>query len=465
MKYTSLFRILPLALGLSATGGTVALHAQTTVATADKPSATPVADALAALKKITAERLAAIEAGTEVPNRFDWTALSGELPTLETTLTGGNANEITNTLRNLGQRLKSPEIKQQLATLTAAVTAQKTADEDSARLSFEKRLTAMSTTAIAAKTADEVDPLFDQLTALEEELGNDYKPRLARVREGIQRQRNFLQTWQRLLEAQTDGDRNQVRNYISNFDQYARPFGIDRATLRAVTKKMTGGSAAAADMDAIMKDLTIEGLADAREKLIADQSNGMNFDYNTRSNLIGQIDGLLAAQAALKSGRIDDALRIFRGERGVVYGGGLLSQQYVTISKLRDSWVYSALPLLTDLKNIPAANKDEPFEAYFNRQLLAADAAGDWDRALGFARLLKSLSPVSPWTQFPAGSKITDDPGAALLAYQRGQLLAAANQPDAAADLYREALKSGATPKLQERLVSLLRGSPAKAAP
>ncbi|HSI08887.1 MAG: hypothetical protein ACAH89_06400 [Rariglobus sp.] len=464
MKYTSLFRILPLAIGLSATGGTVALHAQTTVTTADKPSATPVADALAALKKITAERLAAIEAGTEVPNRFDWTALNGELPAIEASLTGGNANEIRNTLQNLGQRLKSPEIKQQIATLNAAVAAQKTADEDSARLSFEKRLTAMSTTALAAKTSDVIDPLFDQLTAFEEELGNDYKPRLARVREGIQRQRNFLQTWQRLLEAQVDGDRNQVRNFISNLDQFARPFGIDRATLRAATKKLSGSSATSADMDAIMGSLTLEGLADAREKLISDQSNGMNFDYNTRSSLVGQIDSILAAEAALQSGRTDDAQRIFRGERSVTYGGSLLSQQYVAISKLRDAWVYRALPRLSELKDIPAANKDEPFEAYLNRQLLAADSAGDWDRALGFARLLKSLSPVSPWSQITTGTKITDDPGAALLAYQRGQLLAAANQPDAAAELYREALKSGATPKLQARLVSLLRGSPAEAA-
>jgi hypothetical protein len=326
-----------------------------------------VADALAALKKLTAERLAAIEAGTEVPNRFDWTALNSELPSLETLLTTGNANEVTNTLRNLGQRLKSAEVKQQLTALTAAFTAQKTADEDASRLSFEKRLTAMSTTALAAKTSDEVDPLFDQLTALEEELGNEYKPRLARVRDGIQRQRNFLQAWQRLLEAQVDGDRNQVRNSISNFDQYARPFGIDRATLRAATKKFTGTAAVAADLDAVMNGVTIDGLADAREKLLADQNSGMNIDSNTRYNLVGQIDTLLAAEAALQSGRTDDALRIFRGERGIIFGGGLISQQYISMAKLRDAWVYRALPRLTDLKNLPAAAKDEPFDTYLNR--------------------------------------------------------------------------------------------------
>ncbi|MFA6288125.1 MAG: hypothetical protein WC661_12145 [Opitutaceae bacterium] len=464
MKHPSLLRIIALSVALTATGALAPLHAQTPVAdTADKPSATPVADALAALKKITAERLTAIEAGTDVPNRFDWTALNGELPSIEAAVTGGNANEVRNSLQNLGQRLKSPEIKQQIAALTAAVAAQKIADEDASRLSFDKRLTAMSTTALAAKTADEIDPLFDQLTALEEEMGNEYKPRLSRVREGVQRQRNFLQTWQRILEAQTDGDKNQVRNLLSNFDQYARPYGIDRAALRAVTKKFTGPSASSSNLDAITNGLTLDGLADAREKLLADQNNGYNFDSNTRSSLVGQIDGLLAAEAALQSGRTEDAMRIFRGERGVIYGGALLSQQYLTVAKLRDAWVYRALPRLTDLKNLPAAAKDEPFETYLNRQLLAADTAGDWDRALVFARVLKSLSPASPWMQTSAGARIADEPGAALLAYQRGQVLASANQPEAAADLYREALKLGAPPKLQDRLVALLRAVPAKA--
>lgn len=464
MKTLPLVRGIAFSLCLCASGVITPIRAQAPAPVAAQPSATPIADALAALKKTTAERLAAIEAGTDVPNRFDWTALNGELPSIETALTGGDANEARNALQSLGQRLKSPEIKQQIAALNAALAAQKIANEDAARLSLEKRLIATSNTALAAKTSDEIDPLFDQLTALEEEMGNQYTQRLSRVRDGIQRQRNFLQTWQRLLEAQADGDKNQVRNLVSNFDQYARPYGIDRATLRTATKKFTPSSASASDIDAIVSGLTLESLADAREKLLADQNNGLNFDSNNRFNLISQIDALLASEAAVQSGRIEDALRIFRGERGVIYSGSLLSQQYLAVAKLRDAWVYRALPRLTDLKNLPAATKDEPFESYLNRQLLAADTAGDWDRALGLARIVKALSPTSPWQQNSLGARITDDPGAALLAYQRGQLLAAANQPDAAADLYREALKLGATPKLQERLVGLLRETPAKSA-
>lgn len=462
MKTLPLLRGVAVLLCMSACGALVPARAQTAPAASAQPSATPVADALATLKKTVAERLAAIEAGTDVPNRFDWTALNGELPSIETAMTGGNANEVRNTLQNLGQRLKAPEIKQQIAALNAAVAAQKIADEDAARLGLEKRLTAMSNTALAAKNADEIDLLFDQLTALEEELGNEYKPRLSRVRDGIQRQRNFLQNWQRVLEAQADGDRNQIRNILSNFDQYARPFGIDRAALRAVTKKLSGAASTSAGLDSVLDGLTLDGLADARGKLLADQNNGFSFDANNRSSLIGQIDTLLAAETALQSGRAEDAMRIFRGERGFIYGGSLLSQQYLAVAKLRDAWVYRALPRLTGMKDLPAPAKDEAFETYLGRQLLAADSASDWDRALGFARALKALTPVSPWQQNQPAPKIMDDPGAALVAYQRGRLLASANQAEAAADLYREALKLGAPPKLEARLVALLGETSAK---
>src|SRR5690606_13455759 len=142
----------------------------------------------------------------------------------------------------------------------------------------------------------------------------------------------------------------------------------------------------------------------------------------------------------------------------MIYSNQRRSQGIIPLQTLRDQWIIRAFPKLTGLSDLPTATPKESALAYARRLLAEADAKEQWDRARPIARLLVLLD-IPPITVYggPQTTATRDNPELAIRHYQSALLLEAAAQPEAAAELYREALKAGAPAKLQAKLIQRLR--------
>lgn len=431
-------------------------------------SASPLEDAIAAIQKVAAERLAQANAGETVPNRFDWSSAEAELDQIKTATLSGNANDAKNSLRNLTRRIKSEELKKLLENLGTAIDAQKNVESDARSAKYVQKINEVSSAALKADTSKAIDPLFEQLQNVEDELNQlSSDNRLSRLRTQVNQLQNFLRSWQDLLDTVNSGDNSpQARSTVTNFRaNYWGGSNIPpRADLNARLKTLRAKLGASTSVNDTLATLTVDNVAAIQQQLSEsnDSNSGWNNEANERNSLIMQLESFLTADQALKTGNIDEALGSLRVRFTNFYGGARGSIYYPTLNRIRNAWVIRSLPALTGLNDLDAAKADEPASAYIQRLLLAADKAENWDRALPLARVNQALDITAVPAQLSANTS-KPNPELAIANYQRGQLLEKAGQTDAAIDSYVEALKQGGLPKLQEKLIARLRELPAKA--
>jgi hypothetical protein len=426
---------------------------------------TPVEEAVAKLQKLIAARLAQADAGETVPNRFDWTAAESELPNLKTAaMNTANANDAKNQLRNLIRRIKSDELKQQLETLNTAIDEQKNAEIEIRRQKYTTQLAEISAAALKAKTAADIDPLFDRVTSLEEDMGSNYEPKLNRLRNQINQAQNFLRQWQDFIDNAASGDASQARQSLNNFRSNSfQPPGISRSEFRDVLKAKKAEFGGDGGLSAVAGKITLTNIAEVQQQLIDGSEYGWNNEQNERNNLVASLDVFLSADQALDAGNPDEAMQLLR-TRGVIYGGARTSATYSIMQSLRNQWVIASLPRLAGIKKADAAKNNEPAADYVGRLMLEADGRENWNDVQALAHVLQFLdTPVTPiYMGLPMPPSAKDNPELAVVFFHRGQLMEEAGQTDAAAELYREALKQGATPKLRAWLVKRLRAASVK---
>lgn len=421
---------------------------------------TPVEAATAKIQTLITERLRQADAGETVPNRFDWTTAESELAGIKTAaMNPATANDAKNQLRNLVRRLKSDELKQQLETLNTAIDEQKTAELDIRRAKYTSQLAEISGIALKAKTAAEIDPLFDRVTSIEEEMGNNYEPKLNRIRSQLNQTQNFLRQWQDFVDSAASGNTQQARQNLNNLRMNSSiPAGVSRSEFRDILKAKRSELGGEAGVASAVGKITLANIAEVQQELIDGADYGWNNEQNERNALVASLDVLLNADQALKAGNADEALHIMRA-RGVIYGGARNSTSYPVLQSLRDQWVITSLPRLAGIAKLPAAKKNESASAYLARLILEADAREDWSALQSLAHVQQFLeTPINPvyFAGNPA-SQAKDNPEMAVALFLRGQLMEEAEQSAAAAELYRDALKQGATPKLRAWLVKRLR--------
>lgn len=426
----------------------------TTTANATPETTGPLAEALAELRKAIDTRLAAIEAGTEVPNRFDWTALDGQFTNLATNLPSLSAQDAKNRLRNLGANLKSTEAKEHLARLSTAVDAAKAEEERAKLAAFDTRLAEISKATLAATTPSDLDPLYTQLEDFESDLNQlSHNPRQQRLRNALNRQQNFLNQWQTLLEAAADGNQNSIRNAANNLNNgYSRAYGVDRSAVRERIQALQGEALSPSSENDPLREASLENLAEIKTRLVAaNEGHGWNIGSNQRMQLIAAIDQIQTATLALEAGDIDHALALLSGFSAVHFSGGLQSSGYVQLQRLRAHWLASALPALTSQDGFAPLQANDTPSTYLERLHAAADSSSDWPRAAALARIQRSLRlPVIGNQTTPA------DPLAAYQALFAGQRLETAGQNAAAAEQYRAALIADPRPKLAAYLTAKL---------
>jgi len=323
---------------------------------------------------------------------------------------------------------------------------------ESARLDdIVKRTNAV---ALSATKADQLDPFMEELYSMRDSRNGGYDNRLQRVYNRVDGAINFYQQWQNMLGALEAGDpaeaRNQLRNLSSSGYNY-RPIGRSEILARIAALPAPDE---AADTE-ILKGATLDNLADYRSRVVAAQESANGRRSSEYYNAIGELDGLIAATTALKDGRAGDgrgALKEGASTCGASNGGPLQP----ALDALRSQWFALALPALTGLKDLPAYKDGENTLAYVRRQFDAAAETGDWARAHRFALVEKDMMPASS----PCAVRETvtgANPVASIGAWLDGQLMEKASQPEAAAELYRTALKDGAPPKLEEQIIARLK--------
>ena len=367
----------------------------------------------------------------------------------------GDAEGARNQLRNLSSNSSSDRLLTR-SQITARGVELKISSADITAESAKADAIIKRGAAIALKATKpaELDPIIEELAVLKDSRGGSYDNRLQRVYSRIDNVSNFFTQWQDVLGAVEAGDiedaRNQLRSLASNSYRY-RPLGRSEILAYAASLKSSGPS----PVDELLKGVTLDTLAEHRERLayIQESSNGRR--SSELYNALAEIDRLIAATAALKAGAPGDGRSALKGSTsscGAQTAGSLQG----ALGALKSQWFARALPSLTGLNDLPPVKDGEDILAYVRREFDAAAAAGDWNRAHRLALVEKDMKPdTAPCAvrEQTTGA----NPAAAIGAWLKGQLLEKAAQPVAAAALYRDALKAGAPPKLEEQLIVRLR--------
>ncbi len=441
----------------------LAMSAPTPTAPAAAPAAPATADYAQALAKLRAtidERLAAINAGTEVPHRFDWTALDGQFDDFATTFRSLSAQDARNRLRSVANNLKSEEAKALVAGLGTALEAELAAADRARQAALEERFAAISRTALAAQRADELDPLINQLEDLQQEINEQRSPRQSRNHQLLNRQQNFLNNWQNLLMAAQDGDRQAIRNAESSINAgYSRPVGVDRSAIRARVRDLSASISVGDGEDrVILETLSLNNLGEVQARLFSlNESFGWNQAANARSQVITALDQLRAATLALQAGDTELALRHLSGQGHIIHHSNQ-SDSLVALQRLRGAWLERHLPAITGIPKLAPRSETEFPEPYLRRLVLAADAAGEHEQAIALARVLRRVEIRLPF--FPThSSPAVDDLAGAYEHFVAGRRLEAAGQAEEAAKSFRAALVAGAPAGLAAHLAERLKAN------
>lgn len=367
----------------------------------------------------------------------------------------GDTESARNQLRNLSSNSSSERLltRSQITARGAAlkIGSADVAEESAKAEAVIKRAAAL---ALSATKPAQLDPVIEELGTLKESRNSYYDNRLQRVYSRIDNAVNFLGQWQNVLASVEANDledaRTQLRNLASNGYSYRT---LSRADILAYAAKLKVEGPSATDN--ILKDATLDNLADYRERLAFLNESASGRRSSEFYNAIGELDRLVTATAALKAGSAGDGRAALKGGSsscGAPNAGTLQG----SLNRLKSEWFARALPALTGLKDLPAAKDGETTLALVRRLADDAIAAGDWPRA---HRLVLVEKDMQPDTAACAVREQTTgaNPGTAIGSWLKGQLLEKAAQPVAAAALYREALKAGSPPKLEEQLIARLR--------
>lgn len=303
--------------------------------------------------------------------------------------------------------------------------------------------------ALAAKTAEELDPVLAEISELQADYSNSYDTPVQRANQRLSNAKNFFQQWQNFLSSLEHGDERDARQAMRNLSNNSYEFRpIPRATILDYAARLDAALDArvAAEDERLLATLDWTTLPVLRARFSDMQEQAYHPRANELSRIVAEMDRLLAAHVALDAGQAGAGRAIL----GAPPTGQPLPQALVA---LRDNWWIEALPALTGLADLPPRQDGETALAYVRRQLDAAIEASDWARAHRFATMEKTLLPAAA-TSCGARAKVAgDDPAAALGTWLLGLKYEEATQTEAAAQTYRDALAAGAPPKLEKEII------------
>lgn len=368
----------------------------------------------------------------------------------------GDAEGARNQLRNLSANSSSERLISRSQILARGVSLNiGVADVSQEAAKVDAVIKRGAAIVLSATKPSQLDPIIEELSVLKESRNGSYDSRFQRIYTRIDAVISFFGQWQDVLAALEGNDiddaRNQLRNLASNNSRY-RPISRTEIISRATLLKPEGPS----PTDEILKGATLDNLADYRERLVFLNETTSGRRTTELHTAIVELDRLVAATAALKAGNAGDGRTALKGSTtscGSSNNSGPLQSE---LGELKSQWFARALSALTGLKDLPEAKTGENTLAYVRRLFDEAVSAGDWSRAYRLALAEKDMQPDSAPCALREQTAGTS-PAASIGAWLKGQLMEKAAQPVAAASLYREALKAGAPPKLEEIIVARLR--------
>jgi hypothetical protein len=377
-----------------------------------------------------------------------WNEAQSQLGNLQSYFDNNDYTSVIRQARQYSRSARSPEIRKLWDDLVSALDAQSKAQAEAYITQVSDLCDSYGKACLAATKAETLDPLMDNVAEIREsrnQRGYSNHPRMQRAHQRLDALSQFLTGWQDYLlyieSGEIDSARNSLRNLMAQTQRYSP---VPRSEL--ISRLASLKSPAQAASDDLFKEASLDNLPEIRDRLVLAQESGTrrsDYSYNT----IGELDRLISATSALKNGRPEVGRLILRNTNPV-------SQQWDTISRLRDDWYMRALPALTGLDNLGKPAAGETASAFMQRQLEAALAAENWVAAQTLATLQRDFTPE--FVDVRASTAGLDNPAVAINAWRKGQLMEKAAQPYAAAALYREGLKAGAPAVLETRFIARL---------
>lgn len=378
-----------------------------------------------------------------------WNEAQNQLGNLQGYFDGNDYAGAVRQARQYGAAARTPEIRKLWDDLVAALQAQSLQQSEAYIAQVNEVCERHGKTALAAAKAGDLDPLLENVAEMREARGNRSlanTPRVQRATQRLDGLNQFLSNWQDYLlfleNGETESARTVLRTLIAQ-SQRNSPVPRSELITRLAGLKSPGQSAA----EDILKDATLDNLAEIRERVLLSQEAGgrrTEFSYN----FVSELERLISATAALKNGRADVGRLILRNTNPN-------SQQWDSVSRLRDDWYLRALPVLTGLTSTDKPAAGETAAAFIKRQFEAEVARENWPVAQALATVQRDFIPE--FVDVRASTAALDNPAVAINAWIKGRLMEKASQPLHAAALYREALKAGAPPVLEARLIDRLR--------
>lgn len=412
------------------------------------PDLDPLIDELAALQENTRRSGARSQRAT---NRLS-AAVSfvNTLQELLYSVEAGDLDAARQQLRNLsgGSNRDRLLTRPQIAALADALKIE-TASLAEAMAQIDPVLKRAADIALAAKKAEELDPVLVEISELQADYSNSYDTPVQRANQRLSNAKNFFQQWQNFLSSLEHGDERDARQAMRNLSNNSYEFRpIPRAVILDYAARLDAALDArvAAEDERLLSGLDWTTLPVLRARFSDMQEQAYNPRSSELSRIVAEMDRLLAARVALDAGQAGAG----RSLLGAPPTGQPLPKALIM---LRDAWWFDALPALTGLADLPPRAGGETAFAYVRRQLDAALAASDWARAHRFAVVEKNLLPAATTTCGARAKIAGDDPAAALGAWLLGRKFEEATQTEAAAEAYREALAAGSPPALEKEII------------
>lgn len=380
-----------------------------------------------------------------------WNEAQNQLGNLQSYFDNNDYANAVRQARQYARSARTPEIRKLWEDLVAALDAQAKTQTDAYIKQVSEMVDRYGKAALGATKADALDSMLDELTALREvrNQGGGYNnPRAQRANQRLDGLSQFLVSWQDYLMFVESGDMESARNVLRNLSSSGnRNSPISRAEI--ITRMASLKPAAKETSEDYFTSATLDALPEIRERIFAAQEAGMRRSPQDYYNYVGELDRLIAANAALKAGRPEIGQTLLRSNTSNP------SVAWQNLSRFRDEWYLKALPAITGIATPgkPAAGESTP--AFIRRLMDAALDKQDWVTAHAYAAVQNDFQIMERY--IPAGQLPPDNAATAINSWIKGQLLEKAAQPVAAAELYRDALKAGAPAQLEVKLIERLR--------
>ncbi len=154
----------------------------------------------------------------------EWQTVQSQLGSLQRHFDNNDYGNALTEARNYARNAPTPELRERWHELVVAISAEQQRVEEAQLARIDQTLRRVGAAFLESSGPAAIDPLIDELHALQETNRHRSAPRSQRAFSRVSSSLSFLTTWQEILLAQAAGDpetaRQQLRNLVGNLSSH-----------------------------------------------------------------------------------------------------------------------------------------------------------------------------------------------------------------------------------------------------